>query len=297
MKTRFMVSLFVLLMCSHSDVANADSIWFVGEKVPAYGIVESADANTIRFRRTADGKKYELVSIDRKSVESIAINFDSKRLEALVPGAWQSWYEYAEELTSQSRDPVARHLAMRLLVIVAGNSTDANQRDAALADLISLSRNVDESKKLKQLRFLESGIRQASEQEVLASKTLHSTDRLAAIKLVQAIRNDREVVEPTLDAQIKKTIEAFSDVCSWQELVQISKSNRIGDQQLRQLVALEFRLRIGNAAQTKNESSKESWHLLASRGGKSSIVLPTIENVTEFDPGQTRFVNGKWSQR
>ena len=297
MKTEFIILLFAFFIVSFQDVSNADVVWLVGEEKPFYGIVESSDASAISFRRTTDGTTYELVSLDRKSVESIVTNFDSLRLASLLPEDWQSWIEYSEELISQKQDPVARNLAMRLLVIVIGNSSDVNQRDAALADLISLARNADELKRLTQLRYLETGVRQSIQAEASTVSLLSSSDRMAAIEVVQAIRNGKDVSSPIRDAKLKQTVDSFADVCSWEELVQISKSNRIGDQQLRQLVALEYQLRTNDAARSSEDAAKVSWHLLANRTEKSSISFPTIENVTEFNPNETRFVDGKWSQR
>jgi hypothetical protein len=297
MKTEFVILLFALFVVLFPVALSADVVWLVGEKDPIYGIVESSDANTIRFRQTRDGKKYESVSFDRKSIESVVTNFDALRLAALLPEDWRPWCEYSEELISQKQDPVAHNLAMRLLVIVVGNSSDANQRDAALSDLISLARNADELKRLTQLRYLETGVRPAVQTEAPTTNLKGSNERDAAIELVRAIRNGKDVSELTLDAKLKQTVDSYADVCSWQELVQISKSNRIGEQQLRQLVALEFRLRSDETAIASQEARKVPWHLLASRTEKSLLSFPTIGNVTEFNPNETRFVDGKWSQR
>ncbi len=297
MKTRLKVLTFALMMPSFCSNVDADTVWLVGEQEPVYGVVESSDESSIRFRQTADGKTFESVLLDRTAIVLIVSNFDRQRLTALVPGDWQTWHQYAEELMSQERDPVARNLAMRLLVIVVGNSSNAEQRDAALADLISLARNDDEFKKLQRIRYLETGVKPPQLKKSQPEATSSPVDRIDAIQLVQSIRNGELIDEQLRNEQLKATIDTFENACSWQELVRISKSNRIDDQQLRSLVALEYQLRISDAAPAKSRAAETSWHLLAGRAGTSSLTLPTIENVTEFDPSQTSFVDGKWIQR
>ena len=95
--------------------------------------------------------------------------------------------------------------------------------------------------------------------------------------------------------RVKATVNAFKKVCSWEELVKISKSNRIDQQHLRTLVALEYQLRVGESEGTANRQREVPWHFLAGRTGSKTLSLPTIGNATEFDPTQTRYADGRWT--
>ena len=282
---------FIASLVGFVASAYADTIWLVDASSPVFGIVEASDENSITFQQTTDGKSFEKVSIARSNVSAIVINVQSQRLEALVNGEWQSWHDYAEELLSQREDPVARGLAMRLLVIVVGNSKNAQQRSAALRDLIALARNETELRNFRQLLFLETGEKQPvgkNSQPILPGPE----DRQAAARLVQAVRLGRDVSAALKEAKLKQTVSAFAQVCSWDELVQLSNSNRIEKQGLRQLVALEYALRTGETVAQQNEN--DTWNVLAGRVATETFSLPTIKTVTEYDPPVTRFVGGPW---
>ena len=294
MNNRRLALLPIMLLQISASVVSADTIWLAGEKEPIYGIVDSSDATNVSFRRTADGKEFESMTLARSEIESIVTSFDEARLVALIPGDWGSWHRYAEELIPQKRDPVAHTLAMRLLVIVAANTSEA-QRDAALADLISLARNEDQREKLHRLRYLETGVLPLQKKKEVSKAIPNANDRLRATRLVRSIRNGVTIDNLLQDEQVKATVNAFKKVCSWEELVKISKSNRIDQQHLRTLVALEYQLRVGESEGTANRQREVPWHFLAGRTGSKTLSLPTIGNATEFDPTQTRYADGRWT--
>ena len=287
--------LFALILASPKTV-HADSIWLNGASSPLFGIVESSDDQSIVFKKTSDGSTFETVTIPKAQVSSVVINLDAQRLSSLVHGRWQQWQDYAEELFSQKQDPVARNLAMRLSVIVAGNAKDTRQRNAALNDLIALARNETERENLLTLRYLETGQKPPEKQDVPPTNLPSVESRQAAVKLVRSIRLRRDVSQQLASEQLKQTVSAMQQVCSWQELVQIANSNRIDAQDLRQLVALELELRIVDKESKATNTAGGSWHLQASRISNKTVSLPTITSATGFDPDENRFVDGRWEK-
>ncbi len=287
------VATFAMFAANAREV-DADAIWLVDNEAPIFGIVESSGADSIRFRHTTDGTNFDTQTIERSAIETIVVNFDAPRLESLAHGDWQAWQDYAEELASQKRDPVARNLAIKLLIVVAGNSQDDQDREAALTDLIALARDDDERTRFHRLRYLETGIEEATIQTDSQTPIPNAVDRIAAAQLVQSIRLGRDVQGLSSDANLQKAVTAVEHICSWQELVQFSRSNRIGSAGIRRLVALEYELRSAKDPATAAGENETSWHQLADRIGSSSLLLPTIETVTEFDPQATRFDNGQW---
>lgn len=275
--------------------ACADTLWRVGESSPIFGIIKSSNDQSIVFDQTSDGKTFETVTLARNAISSTIVNYDSERLSSLVGGDWKPWGEYAEELISQKQDPVARNLAMRLLVIIAGNSKNSRQRQSALNDLIALAEDDSQREKLLMLRYLETGQKQPAKDSAQQAPLPGAGDRAAAAKMVQLIRRGGSVNRQLTSEQIKKTVSAFEHVCTWQELVQISKSNRIDDQELKRLVALEYELRAADS-KANVRSDGGSWHLQASRVIADTVTLPTIKTATGFDPEETRFVDGQWKK-
>ena len=288
-------SLIVLVSTEHSE-SFADSIWLVENDQPLYGIVKSENAESIVFHQTTDGVQFNEVVLPKSQVETVVINFDRERLSRLSPDNLLSYVEYAEELQSQKKDPVARQLAIRLLVIAAGNSSEQNLRRSSLSQLVTLARSDTESAIFQKLLYLETGIRTT---RVYETKKITSPQanqaRARTIELVKRIRQGVSIAEQFDDAQLKETVEQFESVCSWSELVQISRSNRINNQQLRRLVELEDCLRRKKSVDQNTEIElSEPWNLLAKRIGTKDVVIPRIETVTEFDPTEALFAEGKW---
>ncbi len=284
-----------LVILANLQVAEADVIWIKGQAQPFFGIVDAADDQQISFRQTDDGKSFESRKITQSSVRVVVINHDEQRLAALTQGNWQSWLDYAEELDSQKRDPVARNLAIKLLIVVVAHSDDREQREVALSKLVSLSRSEEERSKLEQLRFLETG-EKLPVQSVVADVNHSQQAKASAADLVRKIRL-QENTDGKLgdDSAARVVISSFEDICSWQELVQIAKANRIDGQSVKRLVALELALRMTEKDSVPTQSRKQ-WHELAQRIGTSQLSLATIDSVTEFDPWATSFANGKWSR-
>jgi hypothetical protein len=284
----------VIAMTAWCHTSFADTLWFEGQQDPIYGIVESTAGGKVQFQRTSDGSTFERIEIDSEKVRLMVKNFDSVRLESLEPGNWNAWHEYAEELFVQRKDPVAHHLAMRLWVVVLGNSQDAQQREAALSNLVGLARSNEERRKLQQLQYLETGKR-VTVVNPEAKETMPAMDqRKSAAMRIKSVRNGQGTID-TNDEDLKRVVSYFEGTCSWQELIQISRSNRIGNRSLRLLVELELALLSGD----KNGVADQyvEWHALAVRVGSSTLKLPTVSNVTEFDPLATKFENGKWTRR
>ena len=275
---------------------QADTVWRIGVPSPVYGIVDSSDDQSIVFKQTSDGTTFETITIARKTVSSIVVNYDSQRLSSLVHGDWQSWHDYAEELFSQKQDPVARNVAMRLLVVIAGNSKNGRQRNAALNELVELAQNDQQREGLQTLRYLETGKKQPAKDSKKPQAQPGSNARESAARLVQSIRRGENVGQQLFDPKIKETVSEFSHLCAWPELVQMAQSNRkIEDQGLRRLVALEYELR-GSNGNAKVKGDGGSWHVQASRVSSEAFTLPTIKSVTGLDPQASRFVDGQWQK-
>jgi len=296
LRRQFGFCVLLAIIFAPFDAARADTIWLDGKSSPMFGIVESSDDQSIVFKKTSDGSTFESVTISKDRISSVVVNFDAQRLSSLVHGRWQPWQDYAEELHSQKQDPVARNLAIRLLVIVADNAKETRQRNAALNDLISLARNAAERENLLTLRYLETGQKRPEKQVGQTTNLPSPESREAAVKLVRSIRLRRDVSQQLASEQLKETVSAFKQVCSWQELIKIANSNRIDAQGLHRLVALELELRMAGEESKASNTTGGSWHLQANRISNKTISLPTIGSATGFDPDENRFVDGRWKK-
>lgn len=291
-----MVLSFHVLILVTSSVVSADTIWLIENKQPLYGMVASQNAESIVFRQTTNGTQFKKIAVSKSDIETIVINFDSQRLSRLSTDNFLGYAEYAEELQSQRKDPVAQTLALRLLVIVIGNSKDVDLRRSSLFQLVSLARNDAEMAKFQRLLYLETGIPSSRVEATNPVWLAHTPEsRIAAIELIKRVRQGKSMTDQIDDVQVKETIDQFESVCSWNELIQISKSNRINNQQLGRLVELESRLRKAGARNGEiAEDPNQPWNLLAKRIGIKDVDILGIESVTEFDPNDVHFVDGQW---
>lgn len=278
-------------------ITQADVLWIVGQHEPIFGIVESSNDQQVMFRQTTDGLEFTLRAIKRIDIETMVVNHDSEKLASLQPGDWGEWLRLAEDLDSQKKDPVARDLAMRLLVVVAGNTDRDSQRRTAIEALVSFARSDSQREQLNRLRYLETGQGAVQNQHLGPTEDVGLIERVAIAELVRQVRLQQiQHAELARNEEAEKVVASLEGGCSWEELLRISRSNRIDESNGRRLVELELRLRR-RESDPSPKTPRSSWHRLADQVGVREWELPTIENVTRFDPQATRFDDGKWVRR
>lgn len=307
-QTSLIVVFTALFLVADVAPANADAIWLFGESDPIFGLVVNRDEQAMRFNQTHDGVSFKTVTLKLSSVQSMVINFDVDRLQSLSPDRLKDYRDYAEELTSQAKDPVARRLALRLFVIVAGNSKDRRVRDAALASIVGLANSEEERRRWKTLYYLETGNqgsmpRDPSDRTGSPAELSSVQQRRELVGLLQSLRKGETVRFESIAPSLRETASLWSEVCSWEELVQISKSNFVNDEQLQRIVAFEYEIRkidqqpAPDAHETSSPSVVASWPELANRIAIDRVEIPSIRNATQFDPRQSIFRDGKWRQK
>lgn len=283
--------LFVLLSFPVHGVA--DVIWLNSDNQPIYGIVDDAQSSDeqVAFAKTSNGSAFEAVRIDRSNIKAIVINVDKPKLASLAPDKPESWFDHAEWLATQKQDPVARKLAIRLLLITAKHSPEQSIRDSAVRNLIPLARTPEETRKFKRLSWLETGtpdpVRIALADT--APIQLDPQQTQLALEIIQAIRRKSPV-----DASRWSAISDTISIPGTESIEAMANAKELSSQQLSQLVALEFRLRNPGLPITR---SNPTWLELQSETKTVDLEFPTIDNVTEIDPSKTLFRDGSWFRR
>ena len=288
---RSVLALLVLLLLPSGS--QGDVVWLKNQSQPLYGIVDLAQSNDtqLAFSKTSNGTDFELVLVDRNNIKATVINVDKSKLEALVPDKPESWFDHAEWLSTQKQDPVARKLAIRLLLITARHSPQKSIRDSAIQNLIPLARTDEESRKFKQLSWLETGTPVHGNNSGADAVTLQldPAQRNVALDIVQAVRRGSRV-EPARWSEFKEIV----GVPVGESVAAMSKADTLSRQQLNQLVTLEFRLRNPDLPKTQ---TKSNWLDFRSAIQQVQLDFPTIDNVTEIDPSKTLYLNGTWVKR
>ena len=286
--------LLLFLIAVDSQILPADVIWLKGSAEPVVGRIldEKGDQIEIQFADRTIQK------IPRNKIVASSNTVSDTRLEQLTASDWMPYFELAEELSVEKADPVAHELAIRLLLIVAANA-DLQLRESALSGLAQLGRNEREQSRFRLLKRMRSqstdlAIRPPQSQSVSRSRLEQSRQRL--LEGIQSIRRgggDRATKLLT-SKEIEHALPKVADVCSRSELIQMSRLNRLSLAQLSKLLKAELILR-GEKVQTGNNDN-QNWGYQAAQQCRVESELPTLENVTEFDPNQSVFRGGRWIQ-
>ena len=296
--------MIVLSMALQASLAEGDMLLWddAGSMTRFFGLVESQDADSIRFRLHPELGGESRV-FPRDEVVALVTNIDVSRLANLNPGNLEAYRDYAEELASQSKDMQARDLAIRLFLIVAyGSNQEGTQqrssalRNSAIRNLQALSRNEAERRAFAQLAFLYqvADLRlaeRAGQQEPDLSDAMKS--RLLFLLTAVRSRNmdlARQLKDQPLFAQ---AWERWSTTCSWDELARIIEQGGPSSIQLKRLLKMEVDLLTGQDTHLPGKRA-DSWAVQAVDHDHRAELIPKFLNVTEYDPRQAVFVDGRW---
>lgn len=278
-----------VLSLTYTIDASADTFWIQGNNQPIYGKFLSEDDQFLLIKETKDGNVFEERKILREKVQVSIINFDQAKLGALSPKNYSAYRDLAEELSSQSSDPVARMLAIRLFIVVAANCGDGERelQTSALAGLSRLAQTDDEKTRWQTLRYL---FDKNAGESLPAKPAVEGPDKLTQEKMLDLVQSLRKG-EPLSEID-DKVVAHWSETLSKKELIEISRANRTSPDQFRKLLQIEFQIRNPNP-NVQNESETR-WGPLATSRSQANNRIPSLENATPFDPRKSIFRDGKW---
>jgi len=303
---RFKIGLAVIQLTLFALVArlNGDMLIIDGESSPRYGrLVNNSDDDVVLFRARV-GEDTEELSLPRDKVELLIVNFDEQRLSQLDPGKLRDYRDYAEELSAQKRDPVARELAIRLYLIAAANGfqrvATRSVAESGLAGLPGLARNEAEKKAFEVLRFIydrqdhlprgePEATATAPEDEPIDTQT--QSDLLQALRRIR--REDSKAANEILTKEaVRKELERWTGICSTADIQEMLSTNRLSHSQLAKLLKLELAIQSGELPKPQREPT--SWADQSIQSGQGWTQLPDFATVTEFDPFRSIYRNGEW---
>lgn len=234
--------------------------------------------------------------VSTKAAESVS----SQRLAALDPAKPEAYRDYAEELLARRSDPVARDTAIRLYVIAAWLDR-ANLGRPAVLGLIALARSPEEEEKFRAALYLIDPRTHIDSVRVGRQATSDKKDVAAARELLRALRLLRTGKGPTARAIIEKPtvgklLESYSRILTRAEFTAASGQTVLSPRDLRQTLLLELEMEaiIDPAAATESKSTSLTWSQQLRGTGSEAVPSFDLETLTEFDPRQSVYRNGKW---
>jgi hypothetical protein len=270
-----------------------------GSSQPILGHLVRQDEHSVVIREELAGGQSRETVIPRGEIDELIITVDLQRLAGLDPSQLAAYREYAEELAEKRRDPEARDAARRLSAIAAARG-DASLRKSALLGLISLARSPDEERKFRAAAFLHDPQHDAA---VLAQPNAPATpamiepppsELLAAVRLIRQGRGSE--AKALLDLpQVRRAATRLAEIIEPAELAAAASVGALSDQQLAQLLRVELELE-GTGRPASQPDRQVSWSESIKRGSLAPVPLLELERLTEFDPAECVFRDGKWQR-
>ena len=300
------VALLLMFWSGAPAIADVVVIRSGDEELTYYGLViETTDAQVVFERRHQS--RVEQLSIERDKVVRLIKTVDQERLHSLSPDQPTAYRDYAEALIQMKSDPVAQTLAIRLLLI-AGHLSEKNHSvesqvllKSVLRNLVQIARSDRERMAFETLAWLH-GVEVALDVDFSkVSNQALPEEWNAILDLVRNLRRGQlpKAAEIMQDAQVQKSFQRWQDICTWQELTEISRVNRPTSIQLEKLLTIEVdivsRQKFNNDGRKQTFNKDDSaWAIQASRHSMFTELLPHFGNVTEFDPKRPIYRDSSW---
>jgi hypothetical protein len=280
---------------------------------PVYGRIIEQTEQTVVLDEISGSDLFasKRVEFATNEIQLIIKNFDERRLADLDPADLSAYRDYAEELAAQQADPVARGLAIRLLMIVAYGAGDSasgqSMKRGALKGLMDLARNERETQGFRTLFAMYGGEVDLLERsqtvdtaEVQSDPGNNDDVMLKIVRLLRQGANSKVLLELE-DKSNATAIERWADICGPTDLARMAKQNRLQTEDLRRLLTIELAIENGQTAEQVISSQKSSgdnlpydWGADAERTVPALLRLPRLQRITEFDPRDKIYRDGRW---
>jgi hypothetical protein len=273
---------------------------------PIIGTLLRDDKDRVVVRTVdAEGKPRE-ETFRRTEVEEVVAAYSAERLAALDPSKPALYRDYAEELRARRRDPEARDMALRLYLTAAWLDR-ANLGRPALLGMISLARSPQEARKFRAALYLidprttletlqappASNPAAASDEDTAAAREL-----LRAVRLLRTGKGAtaRSIIEKP---PVEKLLANYNRILSKAEFNAAAGQAALERRELRQVLLLELELDalLNPTAATSEQAASLAWSRELQGAGGKAVPSLSLETLTEFDPRQCIWREGKWVEK
>ncbi|MCL4202740.1 MAG: hypothetical protein KJ000_09605 [Pirellulaceae bacterium] len=267
-----------------------------GKPQPTIGRLVRQDERAIVIQMEPPGAAPTLREILRSDIEELLIVVSEERLAALRPENPSAYRDYAEELAVKRKDPDALLASLRLYLIAAHLSPETLGQSCLLG-MVALARSPAEERRFRAMAFLldpshdRSILKSAAESAVVRDEV----GRSGLLKAVQAMRRgQRRIALQLADRDpVRKEFEKYEDLIGWEEFRNIE--DEIPPQALRRLLTIEWLLtRDGEDSAAMFADRRTSWSQIAERQELQPLAPLTLETLTEFDPRECVYQQGRW---
>ena len=284
-----------------SDSAFAIVIYKKGSNKPIAGPVIRQNGNEVVVREETSTGVRDVI-VPRSEIEDLIETVSLERLAELNPSRPQEYREYAEELAEKKLDPEARQMAVRLFQIAAWLDPTKTGHGALLG-LVAIARPGEEEARFRAAAYLfdprhnKALLGQVS---VPANASKEADPAQALLEALRQLRrgHDQQARTALAPPAVSEELAAYSGILTREEFLAACAARNLSDEQLRKVLELELALdsRLHAGADKPEETTLASWNDAIRMGKLSAIPSLRFERLTEFDPRECVFRQGKWQR-
>jgi hypothetical protein len=270
----------------------AITIFERGKSEPTRGRLLRQTAADVTIEEILSDGQTRQRTIPRAEIEDSIDPVSPQRLEELSPDNPQAYRNYAEELAEKRVDPDAQAAAIRLYLIAAWLDPQELAKSSLLG-MAALARTPGEERKFRALAYLYDPdhdrrlLREAARPESDSAPS-ESLDSLRRALQMRRQGNRRSAIMNLGREGVTEELQKHSDILTADEFSQPG----LPDPLLQKIVSLELALESGEAAK---EDAPLAWSQIGGEGATSPVPSLRLETVTEFDPRQCLYRNGRWT--
>lgn len=293
-----MVLVIACLLCPWTVPAWAVIVFEKGSDVPTVGYLVRQDEKLVVIREELPNGQTRRRDLLRSQIDDILIAVSKERLEGLSPDKPEDYRDYAEELAEKRKDPDARATSLRLYLIAAHLDPEKLGRSCLLG-MVALARHSNEEQKFRAMAYLVDPNHDRSLLKI-STTTAHASrvddgGRDVLLKALKALRRGQHRTAMTLAKRpiVMETLERYSDVLTYEEFTQLEKE--VPAETLRKVLVLEMMLSDReDRATEKSKPEIEPWSHIVEREGTAPVPSLRLETLTEIDPRECLYRDGKW---
>jgi len=265
-----------------------------------YGLIVRQDQAQVVVKGPDETGKLREQTFKRSEIAEIIETVSSARLLALDPKQPAAYRDYAEELSAKQRDWEARETALRLYAIAFALDREQLGK-SALRGMLPLARSPQEEQRWTAALFMLDAKLQIDTLPSGKSSAETKKDKARldeTLRAIQQLRRGQGAQARTVlaKAEIAKLLQSYESLVTRSELESASKEAALSDHRLRQILLLELALESQRVQSSEQVMSSVApvWSRELRTGGNQPVPVIDGERLTEFDPRQSLFRDGKW---
>ena len=302
MMPRILTLLIFLVAGSISVPCWAVIVFSKNQDEPIRGFLIHEDGVHIEVHEPLPNGDFRKHFLPRVSIDDMIRAVEPERLAALKPEVPEGYRSYAEDLAGKTEDPEARVMAIRLYLIAAYLEPDELGRSCLLG-MAGLARTPKEERAFRAMAFSldpdhDPSLLKSPKATTEDFPGIKEEDRQAlriALRLLRTGKLD-EARRFFQRAPIQAAANHYSHIISEGEYQEAFRAaGRLTPRLLRKFLTLEITLSAISPTEANDEPPAFApWSQLVAREDTQPAQPQNLTALTEFDPRQSIFREGKW---